>query len=204
MPKTPLLALLLGLMLASCSSTDQDLEVPNPSLLQPAATVVTSSAPVFEDMPSPGTEIRVSGALTADSTADSAAPLVAIYRIDPNASDRNAPAHQLSLNIPTRSENGREVQLSLVLFMPEGGGAGNVVKLSSLEPDLFGVSAFTLALQGEGFTLPVDPEMLAVSGDMRVLQLNERLTAAFDITLTDSQTNQSFRVVGRVNQIWLT
>ncbi|MDZ4770672.1 MAG: hypothetical protein SGJ24_16220 [Chloroflexota bacterium] len=169
-----------------------------------APPIVVETASRFDDMALGTLEIVVSGDLTADSSTPGGESPNAIFNVDPSNSEVGLPERQLVISLPVASVHSDGARLNLTLYIAEGGGAGAMIKADGMTPDQYGVRALLLPLIEGNFLEVSDPNILAVSGDMRVLENGDRLTAAFDFTITNGQTNQTVRVVGRVNGLSLS
>ena len=167
------------------------------------ATLKTIIAMVQGIEPRPAFVV-VSGDLTADSSTPGGESPNAIFNVDPSNSEVGLPERQLVISLPVASVHSDGARLNLTLYIAEGGGAGAMIKAEGMTPDQYGVRALLLPLIEGNFLEVSDPNILAVSGDMRVLENGDRLTAAFDFTITNGQTNQTVRVVGRVNGLSLS
>jgi hypothetical protein len=164
-------------------------------------TVVDVNAVLrFDDMAPASAEIMVDGDLAATGTFPTSDQSVIGYETQPDADPTEFPTRRLTFSIDVRS--GSEIGLlSVTIYTPEGmAGAHNLVKAATIMPDQFGVIA-NVANLGSDFLTVTDQDVLAIQGDIRVLENGENFTAAFDFTITNSATNQSVHLIGRVNEI---
>lgn len=166
--------------------------------------VDTNQVTQFSDMQPGAAEIAVLGDLLSISAFPTSADSTIVYTRALNAAGTSFPPRQVIFNVDVRpgsDNNAVPGRLDVIFYIPDGvTGAQNVVKASSITPQQFGV-ALTLSGVSGSFLDVSDPNILALDGDMRVLETGDFFTAAFDITVINGSVNKLVRLVGRLNHL---